>query len=229
MAAQRSVVEMPVVELAGRPGSARDALEALFAWGEEMVAGFRGLPGDSAVSCALGRIRGLGSGMSFRGLLAEIRQRYPLELERPFEGVEAIAGAAWIARALGMADRDTAWLRLEFDAETVNLPLHSHDRSDRLIVVLEGRGLFHWRDERADDVHSIVVRERDVLAFKAGVRHTFSTGDEPLHLLSFHAPFVPLDAAEQFTITEPPWRPVTAVGVSAIGCDPAWSVLSAGG
>jgi mannose-6-phosphate isomerase-like protein (cupin superfamily) len=229
MDGQRSVVEMPVVRLAGSPGSARAALQGLFAWGEDLVAGFRGLRGDSAVSCAMGRIRGLGSGMSFSGLLAGISREYPLELERPFEGVDAIAGAAWIARALGIPGRESAWLHLAFDAETVELPLHSHDCSDRLIVVLEGRGLFHWRDKDEETVQSIVVRERDVLAFRAGVVHTFSTGNEPLHLLSFHAPFVPLDASEQFTITEPEWRPEAVAGLSAIGCDPAWSVLSAGG
>jgi mannose-6-phosphate isomerase-like protein (cupin superfamily) len=175
-----------------------------------------------------GRVRGTGPGVSFRRLWRRVEDRHSRRLESPFEGVGSIAGAVWHS-----ADYGAAWMKLCFEAGTTDLPAHSHDQSARFIIVLEGRGFFHSSDEPLDAftgraMRSVAVRERDALLFTAGIIHTFSAPTSPLVLLSYHAPFVALDAPEQYTIAEPRWTPASVAHAEppVIRCDPAWSTLA---
>jgi mannose-6-phosphate isomerase-like protein (cupin superfamily) len=112
---------------------------------------------------------------------------------------------------------------------------HAHECSDRVLFVISGKGVFHVSDEpvepvepveafRGEDVQSIPVARRDVVAFRRGVVHTFSTLAEPMVLLSFHRPFVPLDDPRQFTLPATHVCPGKARLPSAArpAADPCW-------
>lgn len=137
---------------------------------------------------------------------------YPMEMQSPFEGVDSIAGATWVGSSLFDADRDDALMKLRFDAGTYELPLHTHEHSDRVIVVIQGSGQFHYTEQRpavftGTGVCSISVEPGMVLVFTRGLLHTFSSPDEPLCLLSYHAPFIPLDDTRQYTLPDVRWIP----------------------
>lgn len=137
---------------------------------------------------------------------------YPLELQSPFEGTESVAGAVWMGESLLGDDRDDALMKLRFDAGSYELPLHVHEHSDRVIVVLRGSGWFHYSQQSpasfdGTGISSINVEPGMVLVFTRGLLHTFSSPDEPLYLLSYHAPFIALDDARQFTIPPVRWTP----------------------
>jgi len=111
--------------------------------------------------------------------------------------------------------------------------MHTHDHSERLIYVLEGRGIFHVAPsvpERATDpvIRQVPVRSRDVLLFRRGTMHTFSTASEPLLLLSYHAPFIPLENERQYSV--PPTTVLPGADIqtqrSRATCDPGWSRLA---
>lgn len=137
--------------------------------------------------------------------LQSLRQDYPIELQAPFEGVSSISGAVWKGSELYGSYRNDAVLKLRFDASTRNLPMHSHEDADRVIVVLEGAGGFSVSPEPVGefsgaDIRSTSVRVGDVLAFSRGVVHTFNTDSSDLVLLSYHSPFIPLDDPHQYTL-----------------------------
>lgn len=137
---------------------------------------------------------------------------YPMELHSPFEGAESVAGAVWMRRSLFGHERDDAVMKLRFDAGAYELPLHVHDHSDRVIVVLKGIGEFHYTDESPETfdgagVTTIPVEPGTVLVFTRGLLHTFSAPDEPLYLLSYHAPFIPLEDSRQFSLPPCRWIP----------------------
>ena len=139
---------------------------------------------------------------------------YPLELQSPFEGVDSVAGAVWMGDALFGEECDDAIMKLRFDAGAYELPLHVHEHSDRVIVVLRGSGIFHFTGETADlfaggGVASVRVEPGMVLVFTRGLLHTFSSPEEPLYLLSYHAPFIPLEDPRQFTLPDVHWIPQT--------------------
>ena len=134
-------------------------------------------------------------------VIRAIIDHYPLEVEAPFEGVETIAGGVWPGARFCEEAAADALLRLQFRAGTVDLPLHSHDHSDRVIFVAEGSGCFELRPGvRHQDVRSISIETGDVLVFARGATHTFRVPDSELVLLSFHSPFIPLSDDRQFTI-----------------------------
>jgi len=150
----------------------------------------------------------------------------------PFEGSHNVAGGVLLPRQGGMTGRDDGFLFLRFDAGAHDLPMHTHEHSDRLIYVLEGRGFFHVSPQSLDDftgdpIIHVPVRSRDVLLFRKGTMHTFSTESEPLSLLSYHAPFIPLENAAQYTIPNQCIYPATLADASQskITCDPAWTKL----
>jgi len=171
--------------------------------------GLRSLDAGSA-RASLGRIRGTGPGASFSSLIEEIASQYPVTLERPFENCASVAGGIWYdADVLSPEDPD-ALLTLRFDEDARDLPVHQHASSDRLIVVLEGRGFFHVTDESPESftgkgVRTTAVRERDVIAFRRGVLHTFSTAQHGMTLLSFHQPYIPLEDEGQYTLPDYRW------------------------
>jgi hypothetical protein len=175
------------------------------------------------------RVRGTGPGVSFGRLVAAIEAGFPLAWSCPFEGSMNVSGAALpIGPALG-EDRDDGFLFLKFAPQTLDLPLHIHPESDRFIFAIGGRGFFHLTDDSlaavATEVHHMPVRDRDALMFRRGVVHTFSTAEHPLTLLSYHRPFVPLDAPGQYTVSDPPRYPRDFLlsCASEVSFDAAWT------
>jgi len=163
----------------------------------------------SPYSAAASQFRGTGPGASFGALVDAARDERPVMTRRPFEGCESIAGGGGTDGQCGDAI-DDALIFLEFDAGARRLPMHAHEHSARFIVVLEGRGFFHATHDRLEgftgrSVSTTAVRERDVVAFRAGVVHTFSTHRHPMTLLSFHAPYIPLDDPRQYSLPAVRW------------------------
>ena len=210
-----------------------DPLERLRQWAAAGLAAFqRAAVGEQAPGAVISRIRGTGPGVSFGEHVVALEAAHPITLRAPFEGARSVAGGVWDCRALlGSACTD-AFLKLRFEHGSTELPMHCHPNSDRWIAVLEGRGFFHVTDEPIDrftgvDVRTVPVRSRDVLMFKAGTVHTFSTHTEPLVLLSYHSPYVPLNSPEQYALPKRRWSGAEAsTGAARVACDPAWTVLA---
>ncbi len=161
------------------------------------------LPQRSCVKSALASVQS--SDQASITELQSLREDYPIELQAPFEGVASISGAVWKGSELYGSNRDDAVLKLRFDAGTRDLPMHSHEDSDRVIVVLDGAGVFYVSPEPVGefsgaDIRSTSIRVGDVLAFSRGVVHTFNTDSTALILLSYHSPFIPLDDPRQYTL-----------------------------
>lgn len=219
----------------GRPAGTR-ALEGLAQLAETALTALRArLTTDGrSRGAALSRVRGTGPGVSFGRVIADLERDHPVELRGPFENSDAVTGAIWDCRRLLGPAYSSALLKLRFAQGALDLPLHVHERSDRFIIVLEGRGYFHVCDAAADrfaavDVRTIPVRSRDALMFTRGVVHTFSAPDEPLILLSFHAPFIALEDSDQFRVPGAPVTPREILAASPparVSCDPAWNVLA---
>jgi len=144
----------------------------------------------------------------------DFQRDYPLELHSPFEGADSVAGAVWLGSDLFGDNRDDAIMKLRFDAGSYELPLHVHERSERVIVVLKGSGLYHFTTQTLESfdgtgVKTIPVTPGMVLVFTRGLLHTFSAPDEALYLLSYHGPFIPLYDPGQYTFPKMRWVPET--------------------
>jgi len=141
----------------------------------------------------------------FRQLFAELEGEVPIEVRSPFEGSDAIAGGAWLGREHFGAHPDCALAKLCFSAGAVDLPMHSHEYSDRFILVLEGEGRFHHAPGSAqgftgDGVQSDRVSGGDLVLFRRGLVHTFSSPHRAMTLLSWHLPFFAFDDPRQFEL-----------------------------
>jgi mannose-6-phosphate isomerase-like protein (cupin superfamily) len=178
------------------------------------------------------RIRGTGPGVAFGALIDRLVELRPA-WQCPFEGSDLVSGAALPASAVLGPQRDDGFLLLRFEPETKDLPLHVHNDSDRFIFVIGGRGFFHVTGDSLDEVHQspirhVPARDRDVLMFRRGTVHTFSTGSHPLHLLSYHRPFIPILSPNQYQVSDPPRRPAEFLS-GAVGCisfDHGWNALT---
>lgn len=166
------------------------------------------LPGAGV---GLARLRGTGPGVSFRRLVMKLEADYPIELRYPFEDNERVGGAIWPG-TLANEGSPHALMKLRWEAGANDLPMHAHEHSDRFIIVLKGRGYFHFSTEAGgiegftgSEVRAVAARERDVFVFRRGTVHTFSTFDEPMELLSCHLPFIPLDDLRQYKLPERRW------------------------
>lgn len=134
-----------------------------------------------------------------RNELLALKEDYPLSLKSPFEEVSTIAGGVW--RASQLCDGDDALLKLRFEPGTMDLPLHSHDHSDRVIFVVEGGGTFEFVPEQAGaQVTKIEIASGDLLMFARGTMHSFRTPENGLQLISYHSPFIELDDSRQFRV-----------------------------
>ena len=141
----------------------------------------------------------------FQEFFAELEQAKPIEVRSPFEGSESIAGGAWLGRQHFGRHPDAALAKLCFSAGAVDLPMHSHEHSDRFILVLEGEGRFHHAPGAVDGftgegVQSVVVRAGDLVLFRRGLVHTFSSPNRTMTLLSWHSPYISFDDARQFKL-----------------------------
>lgn len=226
--------EMAPVFLDDSVGTSIDghrAFGAVIQQAEAYVAALR-CASATAPRAAIGRVRGTGPGVSFGSVIEAIQSGFSVKMKSPFEGSESVAGGVLLPAEAGLSARDDGFLFLRFAEQSRDLPMHTHEDSDRLIYVLEGRGFFHASRERlddftGDDIRNVPVRSRDVLLFRRGVMHTFSTESEALLLLSYHAPFVPLEDPRQYTVPDRVILPGKIVDRtrSRITCDPAWSRL----
>jgi mannose-6-phosphate isomerase-like protein (cupin superfamily) len=178
------------------------------------------------------RIRGTGPGVAFGDLVRRLGEVPGLKWQTPFEGSSNVSGAALPGDQVLGRSRDDGFLFLRFAPATGDLPLHTHPDSDRFIFVVGGRGFFHTTGEAMDAIQTeslvhVPARDRDVLMFRRGTVHTFSTAAEPLELLSYHRPFVALDDPAQYEVSAPPLTPnVFLRGLRAtVSFDAAWNAL----
>ncbi len=234
----RGVIKLDGIDVPGYHGgpiSGRDAFRGLTAMASMALSRFKAelaRRGGDGRGAAVGCIRGTGPGVSFGALVNALERDEPRDLQGPFENTDTISGAVWRASDLLGPEQDTALLKLRFEKGTANLPLHAHLHSDRVIFVLSGRGFYHASSEpmgsfTGRNLQSIAVRERDALVFTRGVVHTFTAPTEPLVLLSFHAPFIPLDQPDQYAVPMQQHKCLseTRSPDAIIGCVPAWTLL----
>lgn len=187
----------------------RGAARALFDFAEPCLRRMRELLGETSLLSPrwfhMDSVEKSAEREGLFGLVAELDYSYPLELRAPFEGVESIAGGLWTGVDLIGADRTDGFAKLRFEPGTVDLPMHAHEHSDRLIIVLDGEGDFYLSPQPLDvfvgqDVRSIRVRRGDALLFTRGLMHTFGAWSEPLVLLSYHSPVIAFDDPRQYTL-----------------------------
>ncbi|MCA9303413.1 MAG: hypothetical protein KC996_04760 [Phycisphaerales bacterium] len=176
----------------------------------------------SASQLSLGRVRGTGPGVSFGELVSRIETAHPIEPVFPFEGSDRVGGAVWDCPALLDDPVVTAGIaKLRWLREARELPLHLHP-SDRFIVVMEGRGFFHWTAQSVTEfdgsgVQTIAARSRDVFVFRRGLLHTFSTADHPMTLLSVQMPFIEFEDPRQYRLPAVRWSAGTQQRVTTPG------------
>lgn len=210
--------------LAGQPKDRQGPWHAALAKAFELG---RTLSGRLAAELRAGRLETpafLRSALSSdaREIQQDFQRDYPLELQSPFEGVDSVAGAVWVGHTLFGPERGDALMKLRFDAGTFELPLHVHEQSDRVIVVLKGEGLFHFTtqafaDFDGSDVKNVTVEPGMVLVFTRGLLHTFSSPNDPLYLLSYHSPFVALDDPMQYALPAVRWVPQIPISMHREG------------
>lgn len=145
-------------------------------------------------------------------LLEEIDCDYPLTLVSPFEETASIAGGLWSGRELFGPEFNDGLAKLRFHASTLDLPLHVHEHSDRVIAVVAGSGRFWWTEQPfrkfdGADVRFVAVRPGDALVFTRNLLHTFSAPDDDLLLLSYHSPEIPFDDPRQYSLPKLRWTP----------------------
>ena len=186
----------------------------------------------------LGRIRGTGPGVSFGKLIEELETAHPITLKYPFEGSDRVGGAVWDCptilgnpedhpkEANAVPPLPWAIAKLRWLDHATDLPMHIHEHAERFIIVLEGRGFFHWSDQDAESfdgsqVHTIAARSRDVFVFRRGLVHTFSTSDHAMTLISVQCPYIPFNDPKQYRIPDHHWtQGEHAKGVPAcVVCD----------
>ena len=174
---------------------------------------------------SLGRIRGTGPGVTFGSLIEVLETAYPLKLQYPFEESDRVGGAVWDCQdILNDPAANTAIAKLQW-REHADIPLHTHEHADRFIIVLDGRGFFHWSDQSVEEfdgsaVKTIAARSRDVFVFKRGLMHTFSTAEHPMTLLSVQSPSITFDDPRQFRLPKHHWSAAApaATPVPRIAC-----------
>ena len=157
------------------------------------------------------RVRGTGPGVSF-GNLVNALLNASVGWICPFEGCMTVRGSLLRGKDLVSMERDDAFLVLQFDPNTLDLPLHTHEDSDRFIIVIDGRGFFHASPDPLESGSSrrlrhTAVRDRDTVMFRRGTVHTFSTGEHPLTILSYHRPYISLADERQYTLSSKVEKP----------------------
>ena len=158
----------------------------------------------------LGRIRGTGPRVSFGSMVQQIEANHPLTLEYPFEGSDRVGGGIWkLSNPSESLSPEPAIAKLRWLDHSGDLPIHIHP-SDRFIVVLEGRGFFHWSDQSIESfdgtaVQTIAARSRDVFVFRGGLLHTFSTEEQCMTLLSVQLPYIPFEDPRQYSLPGHRW------------------------
>lgn len=151
------------------------------------------------------RVRGTGPGVSF-GDVVDALSKASVGWICSFEGCMTARGSVLRGKDLVSSERDDAFLLLRFEPQTLDLPLHIHEDSDRFITVISGRGFFHASPDPLEvgpsrRLRHTVVRDRDTVMFRRGTVHTFSTGEHALTILSYHRPYISLADERQYTLS----------------------------
>ena len=174
-------------------------------------------------------IRGRGPGVSFGHIVDTLRSA-SVGWICPFEGCMTARGSVLRGCDLVSPERNDAFLVLHFEPHTLDLPLHIHEDSDRFIYIIEGRGFYHCSPDpleagKSRQLRHIAVRDRDVVMFRRGTVHTFSTAEHPLTVLSYHRPYVSLADERQYTLTSDVERPADFLRshVASISIGQAWA------
>lgn len=234
-------IELPefrFVTASNEPPDADHVLSELVRFAHESVRAFSALASPRATNtplAAVGRIRGRGTAASFRRMIGALELARPLQLKYPFEGSDRVGGACWVVDSASLGEPPASAAKLRWESRALDLPMHVHDHSDRVIVVLEGRGYFHVSSRSADeftsgDVRTVAAREMDVFLFRRGTVHTFSTLGSTMTLLSCQLPFLPFDDPRQYRLPALRWCASNLLGHEAFDavCEPAWTVLASG-
>jgi quercetin dioxygenase-like cupin family protein len=169
----------------------------------------------SGRGAAVARLRGSGPGISFKRAVDAWEAEHPVELRYPFEANPRVGGAVWPGTLIEPGST-SAMMKLRWETQASDLPMHTHEHSDRCIIVLEGRGFFHVTDGSVNEftgrsVRTVAARERDVFVFTRGVVHTFSTTEHPMVLLSCHLPFIDPADPRQYTLPAVRWTAAEAL------------------
>lgn len=225
----------PVVLAPGACSTPQSAYDALSASAMRYLRRMdEGVRDGSLPACAglMTRVRGTGPGVAF-GDVVRALETAPHTWSTPFENSANVSGAVIRGAEVSGPERSDAFLLLRFEPGAKDLPLHLHADSDRFIFTIGGRGFFHLSPDPLNRrigrrIRHIPVRDRDVLMFRRGTVHTFSTAEHPLLLLSYHSPYVPLEDARQYAPTQPPEYPAEFLRghPARVSFDPAWSVLT---
>ncbi len=158
----------------------------------------------------VGQLPGWIEGAKLRAFMHRIELEHPIHPEAPFEGTSRIAGAAWLAsREFGENAADGI-AKLCFAANTADLPLHTHEQSERFIFCLQGRGTFHYTKTMLDDFDGDETQEVDIRAgsfvlFSRQVLHTFSATRPGMVLISYQSPSLAFDDPNQYTLPAIAW------------------------
>jgi len=187
----------PLDEVIGG-GASASVLATLFRLGRAAVAGHGG-----RAACEFSRIHAC----HWRALRAAFLRLIEVEcpvMESPFEGTDRIAGGSWLARDVANYDGDgDGALVLRIEAGCVDdLPMHVHEHSDRMVILISGACYLHHEDD-AGGVTSTSLRPGSIATFPRGLLHTFSTGDEAALLFSYHSLFIDLDDPRQYHVPKP--------------------------
>ncbi len=165
----------------------------------------------AGIPLRLGRIRGTGPGVSCGALIDQLESAFPLDLVSPFEGSDRVGGAVWNgAKLLDDPSITDGIAKLHWKPHATDLPMHTHEHADRFIMVLEGRGFFHWSPQSrasfdGSAVETIAARSRDVFVFRRGLVHTFSTHEHGMTLVSVQLPMIAFDDPEQYHLPNYRW------------------------
>ena len=157
---------------------------------------------------SFGHVRGTGPGIHFAELIQELESKHPVDLQFPFESSDRVGGGIWGDSSEPF--KMPAIAKLQWLAHADDLPLHTHEHADRFIIVIGGRGFFHWSDQTLSEfdgssVNTIAARDRDVIAFRRGLLHTFSTHEHPMTLLSVQLPYITFDHPLQYSVPSTRW------------------------
>lgn len=161
-------------------------------------------------ACFVGQLPGWIEGAKLRDFMHRVELEHPIRPEAPFEGTQRIAGAAWLAKRHLGENSDDGIAKLCFAPNTANLPLHTHEQSERFIFCLQGRGMFHYSRSSSDEFDGSKTREAPIRAgsfvlFSRQVLHTFSSCRPGMVLISYQAPSLAFNDPNQYTLPETEW------------------------
>lgn len=161
-------------------------------------------------ACFVGQLPGWIEGAKLRAFMHRVELQHPIRPEAPFEGTARIAGAAWLASGELGDDADDGIAKLCFAPNTANLPLHTHEQSERFIFCLQGRGTFHYCRTPLDEfdgsgTREVPIRTGSFVLFSRKVLHTFSSSRPGMVLISYQAPSLAFDDPDQYTLPPSNW------------------------